>query len=113
MICLGVVSFLSLRSALRSRELTEESMEGTLRNQAWQQVQSVTLSFSRFLLDQKRLPRTLEELDPKRSYADPWGTPLRYEILEPQPMWFRVGSAGPDRAFDTPDDIEQRVGGPR
>ena len=112
-IALAVVSFLSVRSAIRSQRAAETSMDGVRRNQAFQQVMGVSLRFPRFLTDQKRLPRTLEELDPGGSHVDPWGTPLRYEILEPQPMWFRVGSAGPDRAFDTPDDIEQNVGGPR
>ncbi len=110
---LGIFSVMSLRSAIQSQRATETSMVGVLRSQAWQQVMSVSLRFPRFLMDRKRLPATLEELDPKASYLDPWGTPLRYEILEPVPMGYRVGSAGPDRVFDTPDDIEQRIGGPR
>lgn len=37
--------------------------------------------------------------------TDPWGTPIRYRVTEPQPGWFYLASAGPDRVFDTSDDI--------
>lgn len=111
MIALGVVSVLSLRSALRGRQAAQDAMEGVRRSEAFQQVMAVALRFPHFVLDRKRLPVSLGELDPKGSFIDPWGTPLRYQIVEPQPMWFRVGSAGPDRVFDTPDDVEHRVGG--
>ncbi|HEX7899855.1 MAG TPA: hypothetical protein VF950_18945 [Planctomycetota bacterium] len=110
-ISLAIISVMSLRSALQTRQATDELMGGTRKQEAVQQVMFVSLRFSGFLRDHQRLPRTLEELDPGISIVDPWGTALRYEILEPQPMWYRVGSAGPDRVFDTPDDIEQRVGG--
>jgi hypothetical protein len=34
---------------------------------------------------------------------DPWGTPFRFRIIDGRPV---VDSAGPDRKFDTPDDVK-------
>lgn len=107
---LAVFTFMTFRSVARTQRASEEAMEAGRRNQAFFQVNAVALSFSRFMLDHKRLPRDLKELDPKASYVDPWGTPLRYQVIEPQPMWFAVGSAGPDRVFETEDDIVHRTG---
>ena len=44
-------------------------------------------------------PRALPEAPPQ----DPWGSALRYERAGPDRAGLR--SAGPDRAFDTADDI--------
>ncbi len=38
-----------------------------------------------------------------KDLQDPWGTPMRYE---PSVDGFRVRSAGPDRQFDTADDLQ-------
>jgi Type II secretion system (T2SS), protein G len=39
----------------------------------------------------------------KTNLDDPWGTPFRFRIIDGHPV---VDSAGPDRKFDTPDDIK-------
>lgn len=36
---------------------------------------------------------------------DPWGTPYRYVVRDARRGRFEVRSAGPDRAFDTDDDV--------
>ena len=61
------------------------------------------------------LPARLDELvaeDPhsKEPYLDrvpndPWGTPYRYVVRDARRGRFEVRSAGPDRAFDTDDDV--------
>jgi hypothetical protein len=64
MIGLAVFSVMSLRSAFQTRRATEASMESMRRHEAFRQIMSVCLRFSGFLMERKRLPRTLEELDP-------------------------------------------------
>lgn len=53
------------------------------------------------------LPESLEALrrfhPAAASAADAWGTPIRYQRLSDSS--FRLTSAGPDKAFDTADDI--------
>jgi hypothetical protein len=40
--------------------------------------------------------------------ADAWGRPLRAEVRRPRGVVeFRISSAGPDRQFRTPDDLER------
>lgn len=54
-------------------------------------------------------PKSLKELQefrrPPLSTKDAWGTTIEYERLSGES--FRLISAGPDRAFDTEDDISQ------
>ncbi len=53
------------------------------------------------------LPESLEALrrfhPTAAALPDPWGTKIRYERLSDSS--FRLRSAGPDRVFDTSDDI--------
>jgi hypothetical protein len=115
---LVIFSWTTFRSVGQNRRATDEAMASMRQQEAFQQLTRVALHFSGFLLDRARLPRDLAELQKDRSprlsereLIDPWGTPLRYEILEPQPMWFRLSSAGSDRTFGTEDDLVHQVGG--
>jgi hypothetical protein len=60
-----------------------------------------------FTAGQGQLPQNLKELFAARLFSgdpsDGWGTLLKYERLSDED--FRLVSAGPDRAFDTEDDI--------
>jgi hypothetical protein len=60
-----------------------------------------------FAATQGQLPQNLKELFAARLFSgdpsDGWGTPLKYEKLSDEN--YRLSSAGPDRAFDTEDDI--------
>jgi general secretion pathway protein G len=38
---------------------------------------------------------------------DPWGTPYQYQLDPDNPSIYILKSAGPDRQFDTQDDISQ------
>ena len=115
---LFAISAGTIYSAVRSRRGIAEAMESQRQQQASFQLNRIFSHFTRFVLDRKRLPVDLQELVKdgsskmsERDLVDPWGTPIRYEITEPQPMWFRIGSAGPDRVFGTDDDLVQEVGG--
>ena len=39
--------------------------------------------------------------------SDPWGQPYRYRMVESRPI---IDSAGPDRRFDTTDDVPLSTG---
>jgi len=41
-------------------------------------------------------------------FVDPWGMSLRYEYAPKADVFPRVISAGPDKIFDSPDDIENK-----
>jgi len=117
-LALLLISVSMLYSAMRTGRITAESRKSVELHQAQQQLISVSLEFSGYLLKTGRLPRSLEELVAAkpgkmspRSIVDPWGTPIRYEIIDPQPMWYRLTSAGPDRRFETEDDLVHKVGG--
>ncbi len=60
-----------------------------------------------FSATQGQLPRDLKELFAARLFSgdpsDGWGTPLKYERLSDES--YRLVSAGPDRTFETEDDI--------
>ena len=60
-----------------------------------------------FSATQGRLPQNLKELFAARIFSgdpsDGWGTLLEYEQLSDEN--YRLVSAGPDRTFDTEDDI--------
>ncbi len=43
----------------------------------------------------------------EKPIQDPWGTPFR--LTTPEPERFEWRSAGPDRFFDTADDLELKV----
>jgi len=62
-----------------------------------------------YIAMQGRYPKSLKELQEFRrlplSTKDAWGTTIEYERLSGES--FRLISAGPDRAFDTEDDISQ------
>jgi hypothetical protein len=108
----------ALRSAARSRGAAALSMESMELQEAQFQILRVATAFSGWLLERKRLPEDLKELARDRSrnllevdLIDPGGTPLRSEITEPQPMWFRLIPAGPDRIFGTEPNFVHQVGG--
>lgn len=88
---------------------------------AEREVQVLTTALERFREDIGRYPTAEEGLealvqDPgeegwTRHYVnliqpDPWRTPYRYSITENGP---EVRSAGPDRTFDTDEDIYERI----
>jgi type II secretory pathway pseudopilin PulG len=115
---LFAISAGSIYSVVRSQRGTAAMMESQRQQQASFQLMRILSHFSRYVLDHKQLPEELRDLVKdssvrmsERDLVDPWGTPIRYEITEPQPMWFRIGSAGPDRVFGTDDDLVQGVGG--
>lgn len=60
-----------------------------------------------FTATQGQTPENLKELFAARLFSgdpsDGWGTPLKYERLSEEN--YRLISAGPDRTFDTDDDI--------
>lgn len=60
-----------------------------------------------FSASEGRLPQNLKELFAARLFSgdpsDGWGTLLKYERLSEEN--YRLISAGPDRTFDTDDDI--------
>ena len=60
-----------------------------------------------FTATQGQLPQDLKELFAARLFSgdpsDGWGTPLKYERLSDED--YRLISAGPDRTFETDDDI--------
>jgi hypothetical protein len=60
-----------------------------------------------FAASQGQLPQNLKELFAARLFSgdpsDGWGTMLKYERLSDEN--YRLISAGPDRTFDTDDDI--------
>jgi hypothetical protein len=60
-----------------------------------------------FTATQGQLPQTLKELFAARFFSgdpsDGWGTMPKYERLSDEN--YRLISAGPDRTFDTDDDI--------
>jgi hypothetical protein len=62
-----------------------------------------------FRLEHDRLPGEIAGNRITIEYTDSWEQPLRYEVRDEQIL---VRSAGPDRDFETGDDIvrESRVG---
>ena len=81
---------------------------------AMQEATKTTLKGTRaelaiFMKDNGRYPTTEEGLaalvgpNGKHSHMDAWGTDIRYRVFNNKPI---VDSAGPDRAFDTADDIK-------
>ncbi len=77
------------------------------------QMHSFRSAISQFKLSEKRLPSSLDELvqesDGGYSYLsedtvpdDPWGTPYEYRADGNE---YTIRSAGPDKAYDTDDDI--------
>lgn len=60
-----------------------------------------------FVVSQGQTPKDLKELFAARLFSgdpsDGWGTLLKYERLSDEN--YRLVSAGPDRTFDTEDDI--------
>jgi hypothetical protein len=57
--------------------------------------------------DHRSLPDSLEDLGRDVRRLDEWATPIRYSHRGPV---LTLRSAGPDRVFDTIDDIEERAG---
>ncbi|WP_275100005.1 hypothetical protein [Sedimenticola hydrogenitrophicus] len=56
---------------------------------------------------QVTLERLQQDLDiGQQEMLDGWGTALRFE---PEPGKYRVISAGPDKSFDTPDDLKRET----
>lgn len=53
-----------------------------------------------FPTDLSQIPDLSEKL-----LTDPWGTPYRLDILNVAAEDFEIRSAGPDRVFDTEDDV--------
>jgi len=113
-----IYSMITFRSIAQNRRATEEAMASMSQQQASQQLLMISLQISGFRRDRARLPRDLRELLKERSpnlsdaaLLAPWGPPLRYEILEHQPTVFRLSSAGPDRVFDTEDDLQNPIDG--
>lgn len=68
---------------------------------------SMEKAITLFVVNQGKTPENLKELFAARIYSgdpsDAWGTLLKYERLSEEN--YRLSSAGPDRTFDTDDDI--------
>lgn len=62
-----------------------------------------------FVLTEKRLPKTLQELVAKDVIPsiskDPWGGNYRLEVVDAEKKTFRIHSDGPDRKAGTADDV--------
>ncbi len=56
--------------------------------------------------DREVNPRAITFLPERKFLADPWGTPIRYR-LDDENHRFELRSAGPDRQFDTRDDLHR------
>ncbi len=102
--CSGVLA-VSLRAGLATaeHELKNDLRELETEREADEVAASVLDEMEERLRAQRmadgRFPPSLAEPPPE----DPWGTPLRYENEGPDLAW--VTSAGPDRRFDTEDDL--------
>lgn len=68
-------------------------------------LQEATARIVQFHVEEGKLPEGIEgnKLFIANDYRDAWGTELRYEPAEDNT--FQVRSAGPDRQFDTRDDL--------
>ncbi|MBV8878444.1 MAG: type II secretion system protein GspG [Planctomycetaceae bacterium] len=117
---LVIYSSITVRSVVQNNRVTTEALASVRQNEGFQQLSRLSSELSGFVLDRRRLPADLAELVRDRSsrlgtadLTDPWGTAIRYEILAPQPLWFRLSSAGADRTFGTEDDLVRQVDGTR
>lgn len=75
--------------------------------------QGVELALERYQDENGRYPERLPELVPaflsrEDDLIDSWGTSLRLRTGEEGAATF-LESAGPDRSFDTPDDLARRL----
>jgi len=75
--------------------------------------QGVELALERYQDENGRYPERLPELVPtflprEDDLIDSWGTSLRLRVSEDGGTTF-LESAGPDRRFDTPDDLARRL----
>ena len=72
-------------------------------------VERVCLMLLKHRREYGSFPKQLEdasEFDESCQFADVWGTPLRYKS---DGKTFLVVSAGPDRTFDTEDDVSAQL----
>ena len=70
-------------------------------------VRAIDNAIAQYRLDRNECPRTAAALieggyADARNFTDPWGTAISFRCGVAEDV---VISAGPDRAFDTPDDV--------
>jgi general secretion pathway protein G len=80
---------------------------------------SLSTAIDMFVLENRRLPNTLEELTkPSQSGqtflksvpVDPWGQPYEYTVVDAATHKYEIRSAGEDRVLATDDDVVFRSG---
>jgi hypothetical protein len=86
---------------------TEETLWPDPRDREAVHLRALSGRLQSYARDHGRLPDSLTVLESPLNRPDEWGTPVRY--LRSGPI-LRLRSAGPDREFGTPDDIEVRDG---
>ena len=73
------------------------------------QARDLARSVRLFILQNDRMPDTLEELvgsDVIKSLpTDPWGSPFRLVVVDTEERQFQLVSAGGDGRLGTPDDV--------
>ncbi len=71
----------------------------------------ISQALSHYLEDHGQYPEGIQDLFPRylsqeRYLSDPWGTPIRYEKRDDG---CTLTAAGPDREFDTADDLVKTI----
>ena len=111
-VLLVAFSIVLLQQVWRSLEPAGQTDDETRVAQAHMQLSRMLVKVARWVtLEPRALPLTQENLEAalsdgtQRPVLDPWDNPIRIEVIEPQPGWFRLTSVGPDGEFGTADDI--------
>ena len=106
-VLLVIFSVILLRQTWRSPESVDEQSQIA---RAQMQLSQLLIKVANWVISEPHaLPLTQENLEAavsdgsQQSILDPWGNAIRVEVIEPQPGWFRLTSAGPNGELGTAD----------
>lgn len=106
----AVIAALLILTAITYVNLGAGPNPHAMQDAAKASLKAISQSISLFKQDRGRFPNSAEIPDILTNNAqhlmlvDSWGKPFRYRVVDGRPI---VDSAGPDREFDTQDDIQK------
>src|SRR6185503_19685046 len=95
-VALGVLSMMMISNSIRQARVNQELEDARKLLAAQGQLNQLGLRFARYVLEHKQIPERLEQAFSPAELLDPWGTSIKYEIVQQQTGAFRLLSAGPD-----------------
>ena len=89
---------------------TAPSYGGGKHRQAYLRIVMIDSALTTYAIENNRCPETADDLVARKQLSvadlsDPWNTPIAFQCAVADDLAMKVRSAGPDRRFNTADDV--------